>query len=80
VEKKQIEVVKVLIENSVDLDISDNAGRTPLFEAIEGKAEKIIQLLIKNGSKIDATNYCGHTPLFCAAKDGNICKNMSFKS
>lgn len=44
IEKGHIEVVQVLIEHGVDvysaIEIADNAGRTPIFEAIDNNASE----------------------------------------
>ena len=59
-----------MIEYSVDIDITDNAGRTSLFEAIENNKITVTRLLVTNGTRVDITDYSGHTPLYCAARDG----------
>lgn len=64
-------------------EIADNAGRTPLFEAIENNASiDIIRLLLKKrskksseggfGCKVNVLNYNGQTPLFSAVREGNM--------
>jgi ankyrin repeat protein len=35
IEKGKEEVMQILIENRVNINIADNAGRTPLFEAVD---------------------------------------------
>ena len=76
-------VLNVLQEFGVDMlsaiEIPDNAGRTPIYEAIDNHEDpEIIRLLTrprKDGgfeSKVNITNYNGQTPLFAAAREGNV--------
>lgn len=70
IEKSHIDVLKVLIEYGVNvysaIEIADNAGRTPLFEAVENNVSvDMIRFLIKKrslggfGAKVNAINYIG---------------------
>jgi hypothetical protein len=66
------------------IEIADNAGRTPLFEAVENMSEnnesslQIIKILTnrKNengfGANPNVVNYSGQTPLFSAARSGSL--------
>lgn len=47
IEKGNIEIMNILIENGVDINIADNAGRTPLFEAVDNNNEEMVALLIQ---------------------------------
>ena len=61
------------------IEIADNAGRTPIFEAVDnnGSAD-IIRLLTRKRSKggfgaaVNVINYNGQTPLFSAVREGNL--------
>ena len=64
--------MRFLIDQQIDMDIADNAGRTPLFEAVENNLENIVELLLKFKANPNITNYSGHTPLFCAAREGDV--------
>ena len=74
-----------MLQNGVDvysaIEIADNAGRTPLFEAVENLTEEnnesgveIIKILTRrkelNGyeSNPNVINYNGQTPLFSATR------------
>jgi len=70
IEKAQTEVLQVLIEHGVDvysaIEIADNAGRTPVFEAIDNNVSaEIIRLLTRKrkeggfGAKVNVLNYNG---------------------
>lgn len=62
------------------IEIADNAGRTPLFEAVENMEDdgrptlEIIDILTKKkkesgfGANPNIINYSGQTPLFSAAR------------
>lgn len=67
------------------IEIADNAGRTPLFEAVENLNDvgvsietqiQIIKILTKNKTiggfhaNPNVVNYNGQTPLFIAARQG----------
>jgi ankyrin repeat protein len=70
IEKGHIEVLQVLLEHGVDvhsaIEIPDNAGRTPIYEAIDNHESPEILLMItkprKQGgfdAKVNIMNYTG---------------------
>lgn len=70
IEKGYIEVLTVLQEHGVDvyqaIEIPDNAGRTPIFEAVDNhETTEILEMLTKSkyqggfGAKVNITNYNG---------------------
>lgn len=65
------------------IEIADNAGRTPIFEAVDNNVSPdLLRLLIKKrqkkgneggfGAKVNVLNYNGQTPLFSAVREGNM--------
>jgi len=83
IEKGHIEVLTVLQEQGVDvhsaIEIPDNAGRTPIFEATDNlETPEILLMLTKSkeecgfGAKVNITNYNGQSPLFAACREGNL--------
>jgi len=68
------------------MEIADNAGRTPLFEAVENNASAdLVRLLLTKKSKkaslaadggfgvsANVVSYNGQTPLFSAVREGNM--------
>ncbi len=90
IEKGHIGVLETLLEHGVDvysvIEVADNAGRTPIFEAVENMLEdlettsavEIINIITRKkaqngfGAKVNILNYQGQTPLFSAAREGNI--------
>lgn len=65
------------------IEIADNAGRTPLFEAIDNNAPAdLVRLLLTKrakkaaeggfGMNANVLNYNGQSPLFSAVREGNM--------
>lgn len=61
------------------IEIPDNAGRTPIFEATDNLESPEILLMITKpkseggfGAKVNIMNYNGQTPLFGACREGNL--------
>lgn len=48
IEKGHLEVLEIMLANGMDvysaIEIADNAGRTPLFEAVENMDNPVLQL------------------------------------
>ncbi len=78
-----------MLQHGVDvysaIEIADNAGRTPLFEAVENLSEEsnesgieIIRILTRSkelngyGANPNVINYNGQTPLFSATRQGQL--------
>ena len=83
IEKGHADVLAVLQEHGVDvhsaIEIADNAGRTPVFEAIDNHdTPEILKLLTKPRkeggfeAKVNIMSYNGQTPLFSAVREGHI--------
>lgn len=89
IEKNHIGVLETMLANGVNIysaiEIADNAGRSPLFEAVENlngednaSAIQIIDILTKDrqdggfGANPNVVNYNGQTPLFAAARLGSL--------
>ena len=90
IEKTHINVLESMLAMGVDvysaIEIADNAGRTPIFEAVENldgntddtEAIRIIQILCKSkkengfGANPNVINYNGQTPMFSAARQGSL--------
>ncbi|ETN37879.1 uncharacterized protein HMPREF1541_07502 [Cyphellophora europaea CBS 101466] len=59
-------------ERPEDLNLSDNAGNTPLqIAALQGSAE-IVQFLLENGAEVDTRNIDKETPLIDAVENGHL--------
>ena len=83
IEKGHMDVLHILQEHGVDvhstIEIPDNAGRTPIFEAVDNhETYDIIKLLTKSRkeggfeAKVNIMNYNGQTPLFSACREGHL--------
>ena len=66
-----LEIVQYLTENGADVNISTNAGWTPLNIAADRGYLEIITHLIDCGAEINSQNNKGATPLFNACKNGH---------
>jgi ankyrin repeat protein len=72
VEKNNMAIVRLLLENGAKSDVNDNHGSTPLhYAALYGCAE-IASLIIKRGADVNAKDTYEHTPLHCAAMSGDV--------
>ena len=64
----------LLVDNSADVNIKDNIGRTPLMVAINKRLPEfhIIEALVKEGADVNEVNdHYASTPLISAIKSGN---------
>jgi len=78
-----LEVLEALLQHGIDvysaIEIADNAGRTPIFEAVDNHIDsKITSILVKKkteggfGAKVNVVNYNGQTPLYAVAREGDL--------
>lgn len=63
-----LKAVEILLKSGVQVDLSDNAGNTPLFEACDTFPESV-KLLISAGANVNAANIGGQTPIMIASAD-----------
>lgn len=86
IEKGHTQVLETMLGQGVDvysaIEIADNAGRTPIFEAVENLDEvpepdlSLLNILTKEkeengfGANPNVCNYSGQTPLFSAVRNG----------
>ena len=74
-ENGNIETVKQLIENGVNVNAENKSGSFALNAAAFKNNHEMIQLLINNGADINSRNRGLDTPLICATKYSNGDKN-----
>jgi ankyrin repeat protein len=68
-EAQQLEAVKVLLDQHVDINAASDAGQTALhFAALS--MDTVVELLVMNGAKMDARDKQGRTPLDMALGKG----------
>ena len=60
IEKRNLEIVKLLLRHNVDANRIDNSGKTPLSFAVAKGNIKIIKELLNNGAEVDGKSSPGH--------------------
>ncbi|KAM0465683.1 hypothetical protein ACHAPV_001740 [Trichoderma viride] len=70
IENKDMATIRKALENEVDLETTDEFGRTLLWRAVECDQVSVIQLLLDNGADIEAKNIHGQNILDWALKKG----------
>ena len=65
-------MVELLLTHKADIRAKDNAGRTPLHEAILTGDKDVVELLLAHKANINAKDKEGGTPLHWAVGHGNI--------
>jgi uncharacterized protein len=71
VKRGQVDVVRALIREKIDVNAPARDGATPLHWAAETASVEIASLLTAAGADANATNDFGVTPLSLACKNGN---------
>src|SRR5262245_15684480 len=71
VKSGNVESVRALLKQRVDVNAALPDGTTALHWAVEANANEAAQLLIAAGAKANAANRYGVTPLTLAATKGN---------
>lgn len=64
--ERQVEVIRILISESADINVTDRLGETPLHYAAEHGNTYVTECLITNGADVNAKNNNGDTPLHCS--------------
>jgi len=70
VEKKRLEIVKLLVEKGADITLKDNEGWTPLVWASWSGTDKIVSFLLNKGAKINVQTDKKWTSLMAASLRG----------
>jgi len=68
-EAQQLEAVKVLVDQNVDINAANDAGQTALHFA-SLSMDSVVQFLVMHGAKLDARDKQGRTPLDMASGKG----------
>jgi hypothetical protein len=72
VRKRNIEIVKALIEAGADVNTISYSGRTPLFDAVRYHNIEMVKALIEAGADVNKADNDRRTPLFNAVDNGYI--------
>lgn len=67
-------VTHILNSQSIEVDVKDNAGYTPLHEAASRGHVKIVRALLERGAAVDASAK-GIRPLHCAVENDHVSFN-----
>ncbi|MEW6155980.1 MAG: ankyrin repeat domain-containing protein [Verrucomicrobiota bacterium] len=68
----QLQVVRFLVENLVDIDARDYNGDTPLHRAAGRGYKAVVEFLVNAGADVNGKSRSGKTPLHVAASQGHV--------
>src|SRR4030043_1100541 len=74
--KKNKEIIEALLKAKVDVNSSDDEGRTPLMWAVKNKDKDIIEALLKAKADINAVDKKGNSVLYYAVYTDNPDNNI----
>ena len=63
---------KLVLEDSLELEMRNKAGWTPLHAAANGGAERCLKFLLEQRASIDSRCRAGRTPMIEAARNGHF--------
>jgi ankyrin repeat protein len=63
-------MLKFMLKENADIQITDQVGATPLHWAVRGNQVQCMRILIENGCMLDAKTQKGETALHWAATEG----------
>jgi len=72
INERNIEIVKLLLENGADANKKDKDGDIPITCAINKRDIEIVKLLLENGADANKEVKKGNTPLIYAVRKGDI--------
>jgi hypothetical protein len=67
-----IDIIKLLIDNNIDIDNSDTYGYTPFDKAVNNNNSDVLKLLIEKETDINKLNTNGENLLYRALDNNNI--------
>lgn len=70
-DEKIVELLLATSGSSVDLNLKDNNGLSPLLTAVVLEKEKIAEVLLRKGADVNVKDKDGLSPLALALKKGN---------
>jgi ankyrin repeat protein len=72
VARRDVEVVKLLLEHGADANAKQERGFVPLHDAAANGNLALVQLLVSHGARIDSRSEDGQTPGEMAAERGHV--------
>ena len=69
-------VVKMLLEQGANPEITDLTGTTPLSQAVQIRSETIVTMLLENDVDLEAKDSNGRTALWWAVDSLNAAQNL----
>jgi len=71
VARRDVEIVRMLLEKGADANARQERGFVPLHDAAANGNDTLVQLLVKHGAHVDARSEDGKTPADLAAERGH---------
>ena len=68
---KNVEMLKILVDNGANLEVKDVDGETPAFLAATSKCPEVMKVLLDAGANPNTQGEDGWTALMMAARDGD---------
>lgn len=73
VERKDVNIVQLLLDRGADVNAQDRYGRTPIHYAARAFCgETILAMLFRRSPSLDTIDFMGSTPLHVAVHRGNV--------
>ena len=70
--ENNVEVAKLLLAHSANVDSTDRGGQTALHYATAWNSVDVAKLLLANSANVDSTNGIGETALHFAASENRV--------
>ncbi|KAF1328562.1 Serine/threonine protein kinase, partial [Globisporangium splendens] len=68
----QLDLLKLLLENGVEVNLADSKGLRPLHVAARNGHVEVLSKLLENNANVDSTTVRGCTSLYMAAENGHV--------
>jgi ankyrin repeat protein len=70
-EKGHCEIVKYLVAQNADVNLTDGNNTSPLYSAVKMGHYDIVEFLLQNGADVNICNHLGYLPLYAASSSGH---------
>jgi ankyrin repeat protein len=72
VERGLVEIVRILLDNNIDVNVPNVLGNTPLHLVAEHQSTEIAEMLLKYGANLEASDDMNERPVHYAVAQNNI--------